>query len=91
MRGDIKVVCGCIVFATARRQASLLARPRLHCCRAKWKWLEDVRLMQLSRAQASAWSVRRVNAGEAVGRFTVCGERAGSSEESRHAKESRGC
>jgi hypothetical protein len=59
MRGDSKVVCGCVVFATARKQTWPVARPRLHRCRAKWKWLEDVRLMQLSRAQAIAWPARQ--------------------------------
>lgn len=58
MRDDDEVRCARMEVVRARRQASLLARPGLHCCRAKWKWLEDVRLMQLGRAQANGWSVQ---------------------------------
>ena len=57
MRDEHEVKCARLVSSRVRRQALLLARPRLHRCRAKWKWLEDVRLMQLNRAQANAWSV----------------------------------
>ena len=41
MRDEHEVKCARMVSSRVRRQALLLARPRLHRCRAKWKWLES--------------------------------------------------